>query len=115
MSKTIQYKPGKITLTRSLVCEKCPFRAKTKSALNCHALKKHGGRFQCLKCEFFGNDQRNLVIHRRKNHPILQKEIKCSFCTHTSKSVFNHKNHMAAKHEDFQFNCDECEYKAKVT
>ena len=115
MHKTIQYKPGKSTLKRSCICEKCPFKAQTKAALNCHALKKHGGRFQCLKCEFFGIDQRNLVIHRRKNHPTLQKEIICSICTHISKGASNHKNHMASKHEDIQLSCDACDYKAKVT
>ena len=86
MSKTIQYKPGKSPLIRSLICEKCPFRAKTKATLNYNALKRHGGRFQCLKCRFFGNDQRNLVIHQRKKPPTLhllllhlQVERKCSF------------------------------------
>ena len=101
-------------LIRSLLCEKCPFKAKTKAALNCHALKKHGGRFQCLKCNFFGTNQRNLVIHRREKHPTVQKEVECTLCKHTSKGVSNHHNHMASKHENNVFQCTECDYKAKV-
>ena len=105
--------------TRNHLCEKCPFKAKTKDTLKDHIKAVHENirDIVCEECGYATSRKGNLSEHMQTVHNTGEKKFKCNQCPYKAylkKVLVKHvKNvHIGREHK---FNCEKCNFKSNRT
>jgi len=90
-------------------CDKCDFKGKTKSHLNCHIKSIHDPpKHQCPECPCKFTRLITLNLHRSNAHGLARKTLSCPHCPKTFLSFAGHIAHIKSIHEKIKYHCDKC-------
>ena len=100
---------------KKFTCDKCPFKAKWKSALGFHIKVVHE-KFRshiCEECGFGAVQKKDLMRHMTSVHNVGDK-FKCNLCSYTSVERRHLNHHIERVHEKKTGShfCKECGYAA---
>ena len=90
-------------------CDKCDFKASSRSSFHQHIKVKHEGiRYKCKHCRTDFTARSYLNIHIRTVHEGTR--YSCNECSHISKTPAYLNFHKRKIHEGIRFYCEQCGY-----
>ena len=102
--------------TRNHLCEKCPFKAKTKDTLKYHIKAVHENirDLVCDECGYATSRPSALSEHKQTVHNTGEKEFSCDQCPYRAymkKILMKHVKNVHVGRE-YQFKCEQCNFKS---
>ena len=102
--------------TRNHLCEKCPFKAKTKDTLNYHIKAVHENirDLVCDECGYATSRPSGMSEHKQTVHNKGEKKFSCDLCPYKAymrKILMKHIKNVHVGRE-YKFNCEQCNFKS---